>query len=250
MKIACALLLVASAFAQDLGFASFAPMGDGLKASLPSMPVARPNFRAKHNASVPVPISAMGANATTGGKEEAKVCIDMAKTVCKEPSKDGKMPGHTVKPSYVGSLSDKTSSVCAGDSCPPETKAALKAYDAQLTKVEHQKNVAEEIKGLIKVYSEKLGEVQKKLGQEQGKLAKAKAAIAASKVLAQAGGVKSKNNKQQQLNNELAGQLQHLKHLSGKVAKVNAREAALKQQKDRVEAQVAQIKAKLSSLKF
>ena len=98
----------------SIGFESFVPIGSGVRN-------ASFGFRSIHGKDAP----ATTTTAVCGAKEEAKVCIDVAKTVCKEPSKNA-ANDHTIKPSYVGSLTDRTASICAGDSCPPETKAALK----------------------------------------------------------------------------------------------------------------------------
>merc|ERR1711934_270443 len=140
--------------------------------------------------------------------------------------------------------------ICAGDSCPPATKAALKAYDSQLSKVEHEKNVVAEIKGLIQVYTKKQAEVQKKLAAETAALAKAKAAITATQASASVSGSKAKMSKTQQLNNELAGNLQRLQHLTKRFNKLDARTNTLKTEKERATAQVAEIKRKLAVLSF
>lgn len=222
----------------SIGFESFVPIGSGVRN-------ASFGFRSAHGKDAP----ATTTTAVGGTKEEAKVCIDVAKTVCKEPSKNA-ANDHTIKPSYVGSLTDKTATICAGDSCPPETKAALKAYDTQLSKVNHEKNVVAEIKGLIQVYTKKQGEVAKQLSKEQAALAKAKAAITASKSAAAISGTKAKMGKTQQLNNELAGHLQNLKHLAQRHTKLQSKADAIKAAKDRATAQVDEIKKKLAALKL
>lgn len=210
-------------------------------------------FRATHGqtpAEEATPAAPAPATPVGTSKEAAKVCIDVAKTVCKEPTKGASDSDHPIKPTYVGSLADKTSAICAGDSCPPATKAALKAYDSQLSKVEHEKNVVAEIKGLIQVYTKKQAEVQKKLAAETAALAKAKAAITATQASASVSGSKAKMSKTQQLNNELAGNLQRLQHLTKRFNKLDARTNTLKTEKERATAQVAEIKRKLAVLSF